>query len=255
MIKFIIGFLLKNFPRSFLQRISQPIFKVITLLYKGDAVFCPICKISLRKFFPYGRKVRENALCTNCLSLERHRLIYLYLKNETDFFNKKLNVLHIAPEQCFIGKFKNSKNLNYTTGDLNSPLADIKMDIHNMPFENNVFDIVLCNHVLEHVKDDILALKEIRRVLKKGGYSILQVPFYNPLQNKTLENKSIIDPLEREKKYGQSDHVRKYGKDYNKRITSIGFKVDENNYINKLSEDLKMKYGLSKNEIIFIATK
>ncbi|SUZ80169.1 uncharacterized protein METZ01_LOCUS33023 [marine metagenome] len=129
------------------------------------------------------------------------------------------------------------------------------MDIHNMPFENNVFDIVLCNHVLEHVKDDILALKEIRRVLKKGGYSILQVPFYHPLQNKTLEDKSIIDPLEREKKYGQSDHVRKYGKDYNKRLTSIGFKVDENNYINKLSEDLKIKYGLSKNEIIFIATK
>ena len=88
MIKFIIGFLLKNFPRSFLQRISKPIFKVITLLYKGDAVFCPICKISLRKFFPYGRKVRENALCPNCLSLERHRLIYLYLKNETDFLIK-----------------------------------------------------------------------------------------------------------------------------------------------------------------------
>ena len=255
MIKFIIGFLLKNFPRSFLQRISKPFFKVITLLYKGDAVFCPICKISLRKFFPYGRKVRENALCPNCLSLERHRLIYLYLKNETDFFNKKLNVLHIAPEQCFIEKFKNSKNLNYITGDLNSPLADITMDIHNMPFKNNTFDVVLCNHVLEHVKDDILALKEIRRVLKKGGYSILQVPFYHPLQNKTLEDKSIIDPLEREKKYGQSDHVRKYGKDYNKRLTSIGFKVDENNYINKLSEDLKIKYGLSKNEIIFIASK
>ena len=177
MIKFIIGFLLKKFPRSFLQRISKPIFKIITLLYKGDVVFCPICKISLRKFFPYGRKVRENALCPNCLSLERHRLIYLYLKNETNFFNKKLNVLHIAPEQCFIEKFKNSKNLNYTTGDLNSPLADIKMDIHNMPFENNTFDVILCNHVLEHVENDILALKEIKRVLIKRGYSILQVPF------------------------------------------------------------------------------
>ena len=91
--------------------------------------------------------------------------------------------------------------------------------------------------------------------MKKGGYSILQVPFYHPLQNKTLEDKSITDPLEREKKYGQSDHVRKYGKDYNKRLTLIGFKVDENNYINKLSEDLKMKYGLPKSEIIFIASK
>ncbi len=129
------------------------------------------------------------------------------------------------------------------------------MDIHNMPFENNTFDVILCNHVLEHVENDILALKEIKRVLKKSGYSILQVPFYHPLPNKTLEDKSITNSLEREKKYGQSDHVRKYGKDYNKRLTLIGFKVDENNYINKLSEDLKMKYGLPKSEIIFIASK
>ena len=255
MIKFIVSFFLKKIPRPFLQKISKPIFIIISILYRGNKVKCPICKIKLKKFFPYGRIIRDNALCPNCLSLERHRLIYLYLKNETIFFNKKLNVLHIAPENCFISIFKSSKNINYTSGDLFSPLADIKMDIHKMPFKNNTFDVVLCNHVLEHLDDDIKALKEIIRVMKNGGFSILQVPFYYPLPNNTLEDKTIIKASEREKAYGQSDHLRKYGKDYKKRLSSVGFKVDENKYINRLSEEEQKKDGLSKNEIIYIGIK
>ncbi len=255
MIKFIVSFFLKKIPRPFLQKISKPIFIIISILYRGNKVKCPICNIKLKKFFPYGRIIRDNALCPNCLSLERHRLIYLYLKNETIFFNKKLNVLHIAPENCFISIFKSSKNINYTSADLFSPLADIKMDIQKMPFKNNTFDVVLCNHVLEHVDDDIKALKEIIRVMKNGGFSILQVPFYYPLPNNTLEDKTIIKSSEREKAYGQSDHLRKYGKDYKKRLSSVGFKVDENKYINRLSEEEQNKYGLSKNEIIYIGIK
>ena len=255
MIKFIISFFLKKFSRPVLQKISKPIFIIVSLLYKGNKVTCPICKIKLKKFFPYGRNIRDNALCPNCLSLERHRLMYLYLKNETNFFKKELNVLHIAPEQCFISIFKNSKNINYTSGDLFSPLADIKMDIHKMPFKNDTFDIILCNHVLEHVNDDIKALKEIIRVMKKGGFSILQVPFYYPLPNKTQEDKSIINASEREKAYGQSDHLRKYGKDYKKRLSSVGFKVDVNEYIKKLSIEKQKKYGLSENELIYIGKK
>ena len=255
MIKFIISFFLKKLPRPFLQKISKPIFMIISIWYRGNKVKCPICRIKLKKFFPYGRVVRNNALCPNCLSLERHRLMYLYLKNETNFFKNEWNVLHIAPEQCFISIFKNSKNINYTSGDLFSPLADIKMDIHKMPFKNNTFDIVLCNHVLEHVDNDIKALKEIKRVMKNGGFSILQVPFYYPLPNKTIEDKSITKANEREKAYGQSDHLRKYGKDYKKRLSSVGFEVDVNEYVNSLSKEKQKKYGLSENELIYIGIK
>ena len=102
----------------------------------------------------------------------------------------------------------------YITADIESPLAKIKMDIHAMPFAENSFDVVLCNHVLEHVQDDIQALREICRVLKPGGWSILQVPFFAPIPEVTIEDTSIVGPREREKAFGQDDHVRKYGKDY-----------------------------------------
>ena len=115
-------------------------------------------------------------LCPKCLSLERHRLLWLYLKNRTEFFTAKLKVLHVAPEQCFFKTFRNMKNLVYLTADLESPLADMKLDIQDMPFPENEFDVIICNHVLEHVPDDRKAMHEIFRVLKKGGFAILQVP-------------------------------------------------------------------------------
>ena len=255
MIKKIVRILLKKFPRSFLQIISKPIFVIITLLSRGDKVFCPICEIKLKKFFPYGRKTRENALCPNCLSLERHRLLFLYLKNKTDLFKKKIHLLHIAPEQCFINIFSDYNNIKYTSGDLYSPLAKIKMDIHEMPFQNETFDVILCNHVLEHVDDDKKAMREIKRVMKKGGFSILQVPFYHPIPNKTLEDLSITSPSEREKVYGQADHLRKYGKDYDKRIISQGMKVNKSKFIDSFTIKEKEFYGLQENEIIYYCYK
>ncbi len=251
----IIGVLLKKFPRPFLQRISKSIFLIVRLFYKGDKVFCTICKQKFRKFFPYGRKVRQNALCPNCLSLERHRLLYLFLERKTNIFKKDIKLLHIAPEQCLIKIFSNSKNINYISGDLFSPLAKIKMDIHNMPFEDNSFDAILCNHVLEHVQDDKKAIKEINRVMKKDGFSILQVPFYYPIPEKTIEDKSIISKKEREKIYGQSDHLRKYGKDYDKRILSQGLKVKKLNFIDSFSKKEKKYYGLQEKEVIYYCYK
>ena len=251
----IIGVLLKKFPRPFLQRISKPIFLIVRLFYKGDKVFCPICKQKFRKFFPYGRKVRQNALCPNCLSLERHRLLYLFLERKTNIFKKDIKLLHIAPEQCLIKIFSNSKNINYISGDLFSPLAKIKMDIHNIPFANNSFDVILCNHVLEHVHDDKKAIKEINRVMKIDGFAILQVPFYYPIPKNTIEDKSIISKKEREKIYGQSDHLRKYGEDYNKRILSQGLKVKKSNFIHSFSKKEKKYYGLQEKEVIYYCYK
>lgn len=255
MIKSVVGFILRILPRPFLQLISKPFFKLISIFYTGNNVDCPICRKSFKKFFPYGREARDNALCTNCLSLERHRLIYLYLKRETSIFTKNTQLLHIAPEACLIDIFRKSDNIEYTTADLYSPLADIKMDIHNMPFDDNNFDFILCNHVLEHVENDIKALSEIKRVLKKGGRAIVQVPFYHPIPDKTIEDKSITSKADREKIYGQDDHVRKYGKDYDKRLKEVGLKTMVVNQNKFLSNSEQKMYAIDSTESLYVIEK
>ena len=255
MLKKSIGILLRKLPRTLLQRISRPIFKIISIFYKGNSVECPLCKKSFRKFFPYGRKTRNNALCTNCLSLERHRLIFLYLEKKTSIFKEKTKLLHIAPEECLINIFKKFKNIEYITADLNSPLAEIKMDIHNMPFKENSFDFILCNHVLEHVENDIKALKEIRRVLKKNANGIVQVPFYNPISEVTVEDKLIVSKKERELLYGQSDHVRKYGNDYKRRLESTGLNVEVKKPNLFLKDSEIKKYCIIRSEDLYIIGK
>ncbi len=221
--------------------------------YRGKGVNCPVCDHEFKKFLPYGRVSRENALCPHCLSLERHRLMWLFLKEKTDFFSAKLKVLHVAPEHCFIHRFERLTNLDYITADIESPLAKVKMDIHQIPFEENSFDVVFCNHVLEHVQDDILACKEINRVLKPNGWGIIQSPVY-PIE-KTIEDKSITDPSERERLFGQRDHVRKFGKDYAKRLSESGLTIEENTFVKQLDPKLVAEFALPKDEIIFLCRK
>ena len=204
---------------------------------------------------PYGYvNQRINALSPGTLSLERHRLLWLYLKNKTDFFNSNLKILHIAPEQAFFKFLKSVNNKNYITFDLNSPLADIKGDICAMPFEDNFFDFILCNHVLEHIVDDTKAMKELYRVLKRKGIAILQVPI-NVGRDKTFEDNNITTKKERIEKFGQYDHVREYGLDYYKKLESIGFSVEKNNYASKFKENDINKYGIVRDEIIPICKK
>ena len=209
----------------------------------------PIDGSSYRKFLPYGyQKIRENALCPGTLSLERHRLLWLFLERETKFFEKPSKVLHIAPEQPLFKKFKQFKHWEYKTCDLNSPLAEIKADICNLPFENNSYDLVLCNHVLEHVLNDKLAIRELFRVLKKGGVLIAQVPL--DLNRKmTFEDPSIIDKAERKKVFGQYDHVRIYGKDYFDLLGSAGFKSHCISFTEKLSKHEIKKFSLQTDHI------
>ena len=229
--------------------------RVAALFYKGNNVQCPVCDSTFRKFLPYGRQSRENALCPSCLALERHRLIWLYLRDRTDFFTKERKMLHIAPELCFIDRFEKLDNLDYITGDIESPLAKVKMDIHEIPFEENTFDVIFCNHVLEHVDSDIKAMQEMLRVLKPGGWAILQVPFFYPLKDETFEDKSITSPTEREKVFGQDDHVRMYGKDYAKRLASAGFNVVEEKMVMELPKEEVERYALPKDEIIYRVEK
>ena len=246
---------LNTVPRPLLIKVSywvKPFFKYALC---GSKYTDPIDGKSFSKFLPYGYiNQRENVLSPSTLSLERHRLLWLYLKNETDFFSKNLKVLHFAPEQAFYKRFRKLKNLNYTTTDLNSPLADVKADICDMPFKENEFDFILCNHVLEHIPNDTKAMQEIYRILKPGGTAILQIPQDLKRKN-TFEDDSITDRKERERIFGQYDHVRIYGRDYFDKLRSIGFKVKEVDYTNQLSTEEIDKYRLAKGEVIPVCYK
>jgi SAM-dependent methyltransferase len=254
--KKLIAFLIRYVPRKYLQRMAGAGLKLMSVLYAGSNVTCPVCAKSFRKFLPYGRiNPRSNALCPSCLSLERHRLIWLYLQKTTDFFDSRKKVLHIAPEVCFIKKFEAIHGDDYITGDIESPLAKVKMDIHAIPFPENIFDVVLCNHVLEHVQSDIKAMSEIRRVLKPGGFAILQVPFFHPVPDVTIEDLAITDPAQREKLFGQDDHVRKFGKDYLKRIEQAGLSAVEDKFIFTLTDHERIRFGLAAGEFIYKGIK
>lgn len=243
-------FFLNSLPRPALIKISLWIRPIIAFLLKGNQFTDPIDGKSFRYFLPYGYgKIRYNVLSPSTLSLERHRLMWLFLKNKTDFFSAPKKVLHIAPEQCFIKLFRNQQNLDYLTTDLHSPLADVKADILDLPFEDNSFDVVFCNHVLEHIIDDQKAMSELYRVMKKGGFGIFQVPQDLSLE-KTYEDFSITNPKERAAHFGQYDHVRIYGQDYFNRLEKVGFEVHPINLSSELSSELINLYRLTENEII-----
>jgi len=253
--KKLISFVLRHVPRKQLQYVSHYIMRVVSIFMRGNKVECPICEISYRKFLPYGRlHPRDNALCPDSLSLERHRLMWLYLQERTNFFTADLKLLHIAPELCFIKKFKGMDNIDYTTADLESPLADVKMDVHDIPFDANTFDVVFCNHVMEHVKDDIKAMTEIYRVLKPGGWAIIQSP-QDYSRTETLEDPSITDPKERERVYWQDDHVRLFGLDYGKRLEKAGFQVTEDRFVMEMDPAKVQRYALPEKEIIYFCAK
>ena len=214
-----------------------------------------MCKKSFRKFLPYGRMTsRQNALCPSCLTLERHRLMWLFLKNKTNFFKDNLKVLHVAPELCFIDKFEALSNLDYITADIESPLAKVKMDLHDIPFDENTFDVTFCNHVMEHVEDDIHCMAELHRVLKPGGWAIIQSPMDYTL-DVTYEDKSITEPADREKAFGQNDHLRTFGKDYKQRLEKGGFHVTEEDYAQEIDSNFRKRYALPDDEIIYFCQK
>ena len=249
--------ILNTIPRPWLIKASYIVRPIISWYLRGDKFTDPIDGRSFRKFLPYGYgKQRENALSPSTLSLERHRLMWLFLKDNTNFFTatKKLKVLHIAPEQCFLDIFRKQQNLNYITSDLESPIADVKADICDLPFKENEFDVVFCNHVLEHISNDTKAIQELYRVLKPGGFGIFQIP-QDLSKAITFEDSTITDSKERAKLFGQYDHLRVYGRDYFNKLRSIGFKVDEVDYTKKITLDKIEKYCLMKNEILPVCYK
>lgn len=253
--KKIFKLILNTIPRPLLIRLSYVARPILAFFLKGKKFTDPIDGKSFKTFLPYGYgKQRNNVLSPSTLSLERHRLLWLYLNNETDFFSAEKKILHFAPEQAFYKRFRNLKHLDYTTTDLLSPLADVKADICNLPFEDNSYDIIFCNHVLEHIPDDTKAMQELYRVLKVGGMGIFQIP-QDLNRDTTFEDDSITDKKERAEIFGQYDHVRIYGRDYFNKLRSIGFTVEEVDYTKKLSKAEVEKYCLAQGEVIPVCFK
>lgn len=248
--------ILRFFSRSYLIRMSIFVRPLMRIYFRGNRFIDPIDGSGYRKFLPYGygRTFRYNALCPGTLSLERHRLLWIYLEKETYFLKQKLKVLHVAPEQVFYNKFKRFLHWDYTTTDLYSPLADVVADICDLPFQDNQYDLILCNHVLEHIPKDLKAMAELYRVLKKGGTLIAQVPLNEERLN-TFQDDSITDSNERNKAFGQYDHVRIYGRDYYHRLESVGFSTERIFLQRHLSKEEIRRYGLPNKEKIPVMHK
>jgi len=251
----VFSYILNTIPRPFLIKMSYWAAPFVSMYLKGSRYTDPIDGKSFRKFLPYGyQSQRANALAPGTMSLERHRLLWLFLQSKTDFFKADKKVLHVAPEQCFYRRFKKLKNVEYLTTDLFSPLADVKADICNLPFEDNSYDVVFCNHVLEHIDDDAKAMKELYRVMKPGGLGVFQVP-QDTARKETYEDSNITSSEERKVHFGQYDHVRVYGMDYFDRLRAVGFEVEEMACIEIASQKEIDSYCLSADEILPVCRK
>jgi len=246
--------------------------KTSAFILRGNEFYCPFCGNSFRKFRPggidlpvirekhiIGAGYRLNNVCPRCYSLDRDRLVYLFLSMKTDIFKTSCKVFHVAPESCIRALLSNLPNIDYTAGmkyhegyyyERNTN----KLDITCLQFEDNIFDVIICNHVLEHIKDDLKAISELHRVLKPGGYAILQVPM-SKLIEKTFEDESVTTAEGREIVFGQFNHIRIYGQDYQARLSSRGFIVKKiNPYNEKWDTDLD-KFAINPEEDLYIAYK
>ena len=256
--KHLIKLILNLFPRSFLQRVAGWIVPVVGLLYLGKGKQCPLCGCRRRKFLPYGYVTsRENALCPNCLSLERHRLLWLWLVRESDIGRGAMalpKMLHIAPEVALMRKFRKmyaSTPDRYVTADLESPLADMHFDVQQIPLEAESFDAIICNHIMEHVEDDHKALNELYRIMRRGGWGVILSPVELE-REKTFEDDTITDPAERTRIFGQYDHRRIYGRDYAARLREAGFEVYDIDYKNELSKAEQELYALPADHLYIV---
>lgn len=245
---------LNHIPRRFLQRMAGWAVPIMGLAYRGRGRECPICGSRYRRFMPYGYVTsREDALCPHCLALERHRMIWLWLKESSDLFEGYPRLLHIAPEVSLMRHFKRHyrDNRNYITADLESPLADLHFDVQNIPLEDESVDVIICNHLLEHVEDDRRAMAELYRILKHGGWGIMLVPEQRDRAT-TFEDDTITDPEERTRLFGQYDHRRIYGRDYDERLRAAGFRVERIAYTERLSLEQRQRYAIGTDDLIVV---
>jgi SAM-dependent methyltransferase len=245
---------ISNFVVSekYIPYVEGMFYSVTGRIYQGEPLVCPCCEGHFKQFMPFRGKI--NSRCPGCGSLKRHRLIWLYLKERTHFFSAPLTVLHFAPEYLFQKVFEKMPNLDYFSADWASPRSRIKMDITNITYEADTFDAIITNHVLEHVTDDVRAMSELRRVLKPGGFAILQSPVNRNFE-KTYEDPSVTSPKDRKRAFGQEDHVRIYGRDYKNRLEQAGFTVKLDNFAHGLGLEKIRRHVLPAEEPVYYCTK
>lgn len=245
--------------RAFPKRLHGPVLRLflraVRPFYAGDRVVCPYCDARLRAFVPYAIGPAHDVICPRCGSLRRHRLLLLYLRERTNLFQASPRVLHVAPEACLQEILRSLPTLDYTSIDLDSPIAMHAMDVADLRYEDDRFDVVLCNHVLEHVPDDRKAMREFFRVLRPGGWAILQSPVSENVET-TVEDPTVVSPRERERRFGQRDHVRSYGRDYAERLAHAGFTVTVERYAQQMDADTLARYGLRpRMHAVYFCTK
>ena len=204
---------------------------------------CPCCEHLFSQFAPFGRARRLHAQCPRCGALERHRLLMILLRRRTNLFTDCLRVLHVAPEPGLKAQLSRLPSLEYVTADLHAPGVMREMDVQKIPFPDGSFDVILCNHVLEHVTDDHLAMRELYRVCAPGGWAIIQVPIH-PSRGHTFEDPSVTSPSERRRLFGQHDHVRAYGHDYPDRLRTAGWQVEVVDALQDLDSTFIQRHGL-----------
>lgn len=221
----------------------------------GSPQHCPICCFEDAPFAPGGRNGRPRAMCPQCRSLERHRLVWLFLTTETDLLltHAPQRLLHLAPEPSLERELARFPQVAQLTADIDPSRVMVRMDITDIEYPDGSFEAVYCSHVLEHVPDDRRALRELFRVLVPGGWAILQVPVW---REKTDEDPSITDEEERTRRFGQDDHVRQYGRlDYPRRIAEAGFQVTVDAYPRRVGQAAVERFGLTPLEEIYFARK
>lgn len=242
--------------RYFARRVGRTARPLRQIWYRGDVRYCPVCDTNVSRFHPFGKPPkprRANARCPVCGSLERHRLLWLYLRECTDLFEPgTTRLLHIAPEFILAERLSRHESIDYLSADLESKLAMVRMDITDIQYPDESFDFILCSHVFEHVPNDRLGMSELQRVLRRGGSAIMQVPLRG---DTTFEDPAIASPQEREHYFGQRDHVRRYGHDFKDRLEEAGFQVDSRDFAAQLGAEQVERMSLNRDDRLFHCRK
>ncbi len=242
-------------PEGLLRPFLEVVLFFRGLMFIGTKIHCPCCGWSFRYFIKSGNslKRRDCGYCPRCNSKARHRRNFLYLKRRTNLFQDDLRLLHVAPKYSLSRVFSKLKKLDYIAIGLQNDLnITALMDLSKTSFSSNVVDCIVCIHVLEHIETDRLAIGELYRVLKPGGWAVVSVPIR--LDQITYEDPTITSRADRKREFNEKDHVRIYGYDFEDRLKDAGFEVEKNLGTSLDPNDMR-KYGLMDDETIFHLTK
>ena len=228
--------------------VKEALAKVRSAIYRGHKVECSCCgrEFGMFLFSPY-----QAALCPNCLSFERYRLLSRWLLDETDFGQREIDVLDIAPIWAFQEFCRRFANVTYLSIDISSPMAMKHMDIRDLDLPDDFFDVLVCYHVIEHIDDDMKALSELHRVMKPGAFAVIQVPVNVP---RTVEREELTT-WQAKRLLVYDCHLRAYGPDFKDMLEAAGFEVDVSTFVKKFTSEEIKRYGLDRTEDLFICHK